>query len=77
MLPLRQGDSSDTTDALLFLAHYHKRLRDYDKATQYCNRLLDLGGRVRGSTNPAEPSPSPRLSLMDGVEGLAYPRRAH
>jgi len=45
--PLEQTDgSTDTVDALLFLAHYHKRRHDLHTATLYCNRLLDMGGRV-------------------------------
>ena len=34
-------------DALLFLAHFHIRGRDLHTASLYCNRLLDMGGRVR------------------------------
>ncbi|TFJ88739.1 hypothetical protein NSK_000308 [Nannochloropsis salina CCMP1776] len=48
-LEARQGyqtdGSADTVDALLFLAHYHKRRHDLHTATLYCNRLLDMGGR--------------------------------
>ncbi|GAB5036504.1 anaphase promoting complex subunit 8 [Nannochloropsis oceanica] len=48
-LETRQGyqtdGSSDTVDALLFLAHYHIRGRDLHTASLYCNRLLDMGGR--------------------------------
>lgn len=32
---------------MLFLAHYHKKRGDREGAAAYCNRLLDMGGRVR------------------------------
>ncbi len=43
------GGGSDTADALLFLAHYHKKRGDREAAAVYCTRLLDMGGRVRRS----------------------------
>ena len=49
MLKLRelQDVSSETQEALLFLAYYYRDIGELTEAHQHCSRLLDIGGQER------------------------------